>query len=389
MNINDYTINFFNKHGNKIYTFTTIYELEFGRKKNDVGAVSILLPLLDFINAADFEYNSTIEIYRNNKLIPVLWYFIKLHIDESARTIELVFFDHLHLLTRRTVAWYEVDGYNYPGHLRLPADEAIHTIIRTNLGEDVDDNLGYAPIGVPQTLDNMGVDARTMAFTLLDKVFTGDIIEENTAWKPVLSVIQSIAKSVSDNIWFDFIYVPSQTGQRIGTLTFNIWVGIRGNDRTIGATNNPVVFSPDLGNLVDVEYDLDYENYYNQVYVIAKELPEVDDGIQLVRLVAYPEEYENTGINLVEFVESLNEDEINTDIMLARAKTIYEDGKPVRKLTGNIIQLDSYQFLVHYDYGDMISAYYNNINFVAEISTYNITVNESEEIKIPLTIEIQ
>ncbi|MCB1712375.1 MAG: hypothetical protein KDH96_07845, partial [Candidatus Riesia sp.] len=62
---------------------------------------------------------------------------------------------------------------------------------------------------------------------------------------------------------------------------------------------------------------------------------------------------------------------------------------PVRKLTGNIIQLDSYQFLVHYDYGDMISAYYNNINFVAEISTYNITVNESEEIKIPLTIEIQ
>ena len=390
MNIKNYSLNFFNSEGRKVYTFDAILEIEFGRTKNAVGAASILIPNLNIYNINEFQRNCTLEIYRDGKIIPVLWYFKKATITQE--TIELVFFDHLTLLDQRYVTWYEVDGYNYPSHLRMEADEMITEIIRTNLGTGVNDDLGYSPISIPTTLAAMGVTARTMPFTLVNSLSEATIIENSAAWVKVLQVVQNIAKTAEsngENIWFDFTYIPNIDGYTLGRLSFHVWFGLRGSDLRIGQVPNPSVFSPELGNLVDYQMEIDYENFYNQVYVLAKELPEVDDGIQLVRIVAYPETYENIGINLYEFVEQIDDVETNDDAMLARAKALYQSGKEIRRLTGNIIQVPSSQFFKHYNFGDKVSAYWQNIFFETEIASYNITIGETEEIRIPFNTNTQ
>jgi hypothetical protein len=382
MNINDYSINFFSPEGYKIYTFNAIYELEFGRKKNDIGALSILIPNLELYNINDFKRNCTAEIYRDGIIIPVLWYLKKVTITEDS--IELVFFDHLTLLTQRYVTWYEVEFFNYPSHMRLPSDELIHEVIRTNY-IDVLDNLGFS-VDAPEPISDMNTDARVIDFKLVEPLGVGTVIEDSFAWRKVSEVVKNItetAETNGENIWYDFIYTPNGDGFTIGNLSFRIWYNIRGNDRRINKSNNPVVFSPELGNLSNYSLELDYENYYNQVYVVAKELPELDDGVNLVRIVPYPQEYEYEGQELIEHVEILNDEEINEEIMEAKAKTLLAQGKPISRLTGDIIQTDDYQFFRDYNFGDKVSAYWQNLFFETEITTYNVTVSDTEEIRIP------
>lgn len=387
MNINNYTIIFYNQFGNRLYTFNAILELEFGRTKNDVGAASILLPNIDLYEITDFQLNCMLEIYRNGILIPVLWFLKKARITEEG--IELVFFDHLTLLKQRYVTWYEVDGYDYPSHMRLPSDKIITEIIRTNMNTGVEDDLGYAPISIPTTLAAMEINKRQMPFTIIAPDETGPIVEDSFAWKTVLEAVQGIAKTaegLGTKTWFDFIYTPNSDGKTIGKLSFKVWNNTRGIDLRIGKTANPIVFSPDLGTLINYELVIDYENYYNQVYITAKELPEVDDGINLVRVVAYPEEYNKEGFGLYEKVEAVSDDEINTDVMLAKARALYQSGAPIYKLTGDIVQIDTVQFFIDYNYGDLVSAYWKNVSFETDILSYNVTVDEDEQIRIPFDV---
>lgn len=387
MNINNYIIHFYSENDVKLYTFNPIIEIEFGRKKNDVGALSVVLPNLDIYDLNDFNFNCKAEIYRDGKIIPVLWYLRKVIINDEI--IELMFFDHITLLNQRYVKWYEVDGYQYPSHMRYEIDKLIYEIVRINY-IDVEDDLGYVPIGIPTTVDNMTTDNIKINFNLLPVNDVGNVTESSFAWRKVLDVLKDLtntAESNGENIWFDFIYEPNLNGINIGTLNFQIWYDIRNNDRRIDYSKDPVVFSPNLGNLTNYILEVDYEQYYNQVFVLAKELPEVDDGINLVRVVAYPEDYEFSGDDLIEYIETLNDEEINTDSMLSKAKTLLAEGNIKKKLTGDIVQLDDYQFFVHYEFGDKVSAYWNNYYFQTEISSYNVTVDEQETIRIPFEAE--
>jgi hypothetical protein len=261
--------------------FEETVSVKWSRKANAVGDAKIVVP--ETLPISSFPRNTRILIWRekdgNQHLAgQTMWIVRKIRQDLENGFVEFHAKDANILIENRLVAY--TTGGTYGEKTQEIYDEAA----------------GYAPSPMPVSDDmikefvsqNMGADAldsdrdlETAGLLVIeDNLGLGTYVQKAASFQNLLSTIQDVANQGKDGgtpVYFDM--VPNTV---TGTFVFRTWVDFRGRNRG-ASSDNPLVFSQELGNISKVELEFDYTTEYNILYLIG----EGSDGGEVV------EEYEN------------------------------------------------------------------------------------------------
>ena len=424
-----YTFRLFTNDGKFITTLDQFISAEIGRKKNDIGAVSILVPF-SLYDPFIFAEDNILEVWRHEKTDTVLvgstcWFLRKVvytQKGDGAPVVELVFYDTIELLRRRVNAWFLYEReelaagiFNhtrqYPSNLYESAHDVLVDLFMHNFIEPwttetrwQPDLAGNRPAGILPAATR----AATMGFPALKgSQAQSPEIMLSSAWKPVLDAMKEAANASQSrgiNLWFDIVYTPN-SALVLGTLAFTVWEVVRGSDRT--ATSNSFIFSPDFGNLVDVTLTLDYTEAANTVYAITqndilyadaevKPVPIKNVGVANKHTTDYLDKrfypietvVELGGSNSYSDAGAINNNRDSIDPLILE-QLAYDTLYAVKKkevLTGTIIQTIGSRLFSDYNYGDLVLVSAFGLDFKAEIDSFVISIDEDgrEDIKIPL-----
>lgn len=435
-NFFDYSLRYFNCAGQYIGDFDAIISLEYGRSKNEIGIAELVLP--GIYDLSLFNKDSILEIWRKNittgrkELVGnTCWFLRKIQLCQQGTEtiITLTFYDTIHILSRRVVAWFEVkrgvedDEFpsNYPSAWILEPDLVLdkivyHNFIEAGLNTSPADPsfLGFAinlhelagvdRIPFPITLDWIPSVSRSEDVTDLNFTF---------AYENCLQAMQSVVNTAeavfNKELWFDVIYHPVETvgdaTPALGTFTFNCWYDFMSEDKSWPNGNEPILFGPDYGNIVNACLVLDWENEATQIFATSGSADNtvvgletyLADGVTIPSSIAVAElEEANTcPFYAIEVItnDSRTQNNVNTmpgdlpDILDSTTTKAYAELRTrsaVHTLTGDIVQTDGAYLFINYNYGDLITVDWFTLTFEATIKKFMITVdNESESITIP------
>lgn len=382
-----YELKYFASSGEFATLLNSFISLEIGRQKNDIGTTSIVLNLNTY-DETIFEEDGLLEIYRNGQLLDsCLWFLRQIHIDETQNTIELVFFDHLTLLSRRYNAWFSLKDSititQYPSQFEFYLDDICKFSVFHNYREGaVDATLNTL---APVTITSIPQPTAILAYDPNNRINSKILIESYHSKAPV-SVIDlgrkslleickncaSVAEGLSTNLWFDFTYVPNEISYtNIGYLLFRTWVGIRGND------NNNIRVGKSFGNLINAKLTKDYTDVSTLIYALGKDVPP--------EAVTYNDQIsefaEKKTYKLFYPIEKIVEfSDVESNLLLqANAVTELSKATANLKLTGDIVQTDNFRFIDDYKYGDVIYVEYRGFEFPVEINKYLINIERNIE----------
>lgn len=397
-----YDLRFYNQIGDRIGNLNAAIEFEYGRQKNDIGACSMLLPG-DIYNDNIFHKDSILEIWRydeatgNLSLVgKTIWLLRKIdrRLENGVKTIELLFYDTIDILRRRVIPWYAIEPEkafidDYPSTFYQPLDDMLKMIFFHNFGAGaIDPTLNtQAPVnsGGPVIPPSVNPLVRPENIGLQPYTSSAPVARVDFAWKTVLEAMKdvvSIAETFNVSLWFDIEYIPGSE-RNIGTLEFKTWTGLRGQSLT-----NLIFFGAAYGNLEKISFVEDYTNEATIIYATGEEDPQVDDGIaEILTVSVFNSAADSSGFFYpIEGVIPAEGDVAGKDLELleSQARVELSNRSPVLTITGDIVQHGFY-FFRDYQYGDLISAVWEDINFPAEITKFNVAIsNEGEKITIPI-----
>lgn len=180
--------------------------------------------------------------------------------------------------------------------------------------------------------------------------FWQESIDMQITGKDLLTVYESICTSYNTGFKMSFVTVSGAKAMRIGFY--------RGVDRTLGqSTNNRVIFSPEMENLGNTEYEVDRTQFCNWVYVAG----EGEGNQRKIRQVASILE---SGLYIVEkWIDarntSSNDGEISDSdykkMLTAEGQAEIEASKIVEAFSGEVLNENAYKYGVDYNLGDKVS----------------------------------
>jgi hypothetical protein len=433
----DYYFRLFNCTGQYIGDFDTIISAEFGRQKNEIGMCEIVVP--NIYDLSLFTKDSILEIWRKNiatgkkqLLGRTCWFLRKIQLcreEGQQETLTLTFYDTIHILSRRVVAWFEVkrgvgeDEFpsDYPsayiGYPDIILDQIVyHNFIEEGLftspsspsflgfAINLHELIGATRTGFPMELVHIGsfprdTDVEEMTYTF--------------AYENCLEAMQSIvdtAEAVENReLWFDIIYTPVETvgdaTPTIGTFAFDCWWDYMGEDHVWPNSGEPLLFGPDYENIVNACLVLDWENEATQVIAMSGSADNtvsgletyLANGVTIPSSASYAELEEANGCPFypIEAIVTDNRSQNNTNTMpgdlpdlldstTTKAFAELRKRSAVHTLSGDILQTDGALLFVDYNYGDRITVDWKGLTFDATVKKFMITVdNEGENITIP------
>lgn len=403
MSLPFYDLRYFTSDGVFLQSLNIFEELEYGRRKNDIGAASLLMPLNQYdINI--FQPGFFLEIWRFDefsnsynlvdKTIWVLAAIIFETKDDGTETIELTFYDSIYLLTYRVNPYFALDEAIYPLveypsiFTDQPLDDVAKYYVFHNFTTAASNPLlnTQAPVTVVIPLP-LSVTPGLRVTPLLIDPYLNDAPSATYAgsWNNVLEALQDIAKlseSLGTSLWFDIEYLPADSFFT-GSFIFKTWTVLRGSD----VTQN-IELSVENGGFSSAKLEIDYTDAANIVYAIGIEDPVVADGIDNIFNVSAFDNLVLPPFGLKEYVLDLSGDSNvsnKLNLLEVKARTELQSRQGVFKLTGDVVQQGNLAFFKEYLYADRIAVKYKGYTFESEIEKYTVTVNaDGEKIRIPI-----
>lgn len=191
-------------------------------------------------------------------------------------------------------------------------------------------------------------------------------------WRKVLPILQDIAMASWNRdirLYFDIEYVgPAQ-------LMFQTWADVRGVDRTIGSNIAPVVFSMESGNLSNPILRFDYAEEVNyctgggQGQGEAREIdPENDEPRSQLSLWNRRESFKDA--------RECPADEDPTYCIANKAFDEMQNGRPIVKFEGELLDTPTTRFGVDWFYGDKVTIQYRGYEFDGTVDYFTVNFED-------------
>ena len=268
------------------------------------------------------------------------------------RTIEVLAFSAVELLARRIIAYNKGTSQS---EKTAEADDMIKEIMRENFGADA-----------TNTDRDMSAYLTIQTDATLGPSITKEFPRDN-----IMDVIQEIALTTSESgspVFFDIV----SSGEGLEFQTFR---GVRGIDNTFTNGGNPVILSPNRGNLVDVTRAYDYSNEINFAYAGGTGTGAnrtVETACSINRINQSP-------FNRREmFVSESNTD--NTNALIGEAEMAVRADRPRRTFEGTILNVPgATEYGIHWAFGDKVTAEFENESIDCFVDGIAITVKGGRE----------
>ena len=403
MSLPFYDLRYFTAEGVFLQSLNVFEELEYGRRKNDIGAASLLMPLNEY-DISIFQPGYFLEIWRYdefsnsyNLVDKTIWVLAQITFEtkeNGTETIELTFFDSIYLLTYRVNPYFALDEVMFPlvEYPSIFTDQPLDDIAKYYIFHNFTTGAAnpllntQAPVIVVVPLP-LSVTPGLRVTPLLIDAYLSDAPRATYAgnWNKVLDALQDIAKlseSLGTSLWFDIEYLPSDSFFT-GSFIFKTWTVLRGSDVT-----TDIELSVENGGFSGAKLEIDYTDSANIVYAIGVEDPDNGDGIDQIFNVSAYDNLVLPPFGFKEYVLDLSGDNTvsnKLNLLEVKARTELQSRQGSFKLTGNIVQQGNLAFFKDYLYADRIAVKYKGYTFVSEIEKYTVTVDETgEKIRIPI-----
>lgn len=349
-----YKINYRDPYGNLLEVFKQFERLEYVRKENEIGVMNIRLPRS--IPKSILRPDARMEIWRNvgatNKLVGNTTWFLE-DWEINSQYMDLTAYDANWIIDGAIVDYNA--GTTDASCTAEAADDAMKRILRHNLstGTSTAILVGLSPY---LTIEADVTQAPTT---------TKDFSRRNC-----LRLLQEMAQESREKgtyLSFDIEYVDS------GQLTFKTYTGQRGFDHGRDS-GSPVIMSERSKSLGDVSYTEKHGR--EKTYVLAGGQGQED--ARMVERVQDDTRYYRSPFGMRKLW--LDARMCSTsDSLMAEANAELEANQPEIKLTGRVVDTDGLRFGIHYDFGDIVVAEFEDISIDAHIDTIHVVVQNGYE----------
>lgn len=348
-----YQVYYRSPQGDLLEIIQEFTKLEWARKENEIGAMTLTMPRL--IDKSVLQADSRLEIWRtaNGKtsLVGKTCWFLQDWALASGY-MELTAYDANWLLSGPIVAYDS--GTTNAGCTSAAADDVMKAIVRGNLTTDATS------------------DRDISAWLSVDPDLT--LAQESTkdySRRRVMPVLQELAAESREKgtyLSFDIEYIDSNT------LIFKTFTGCRGTNH--GTTSvNPVILSEKFKSLEDVVYTERHGQEYTYVYAGG-------EGKGTLRLIEGAEDTTRSRRSPFGRREGWVDARMcsTSDALVNEAYAALEAARPVKMISGKIVETEGCQFMVHYDFGDIVVAQFEEYSIDAHVDAVHGTVENGKEV---------
>ncbi len=348
--------------GNRLADASNFTKLVYARTVNDVGSLTLTLPPDFNTNMLRFP-DGRIEVWRridggreylDTDTVWLLKQCKKTLTSDGQQNIVVTAKSPLCLLREPGRFVNYAAGSAQAQYAAAPADNQIKQIARENIGSSATTarNLSaYVTIG-----PNLGLGAS---------------VAKSFAWRDCLKVMQEFANASTQAgtyVAFD-ITAPDPY-----SLSFQTYIGQRGNDHRFPGGINPVILSPDFGNLGECELTEDWTD--EVTYALAG-----GQGEGSLRLTASAQDDARIGASPFGLREMfVDATQYTTTTGLAsEAQAVVRAGRPRTIFTGRIIETADTRYGVEWGWGDYVTAIAFGQSYDCRIDAVEVTVENGKE----------
>ncbi len=222
-------------------------------------------------------------------------------------------------------------GSNGAAYSGIAADDACKHLAR--------DNIGVSATGSRNISAYISVDA---------DLGQGALITKMVAWRDCLKTMQEFADSSAQAgiyVAFDIVAISA------AALVFRTFVQQRGVDHRFPSGNNPVLISPDLGNMGECALAIDYREEITYVLAGGK-------GEGFARLTASSQDLVRQGVSpfgLREYFQNATQYDTVSGLS-AEADAVLRSGRAKTIFQGKLIDTPDSRYGVDWSWGDYVTA---------------------------------
>lgn len=352
-----------NAKGLKKTPLNDVLGLSFVKSMNNLGSFIVDIPV-DYLSI--IEADDLVEIWRDGYLLFV-GFVRKIAVSDylgSGSKVTISGPDTNHILQRRVVAYASGESESSKTDY---IDDMMKDIVRENLGSSAtDSDRDISSL-------NFSIDGDTSSVPSITKSF---------AWRNVLSVLQSLARTAAQNGYNLFFGIRSSFSSDKFPVVFSFGTSLDywNSDRSITSVS-PVVFSFANGGILQATTTTDYSDEATVIYAGGQ-------GEGSDRYVKELEETSRSGRsiwNRVEiFADARSEstdagvDEVASDkLRLHRPRTVFE---------ADLAETFSYKLGSDWNFGDLIGVEHRNRIFNALITSLRVDLNYSGDERISVRV---
>lgn len=343
--------------GVRLADASNFISLSYTRVVNDVGSLTLVLPgdyPMQYVIAPDgrIEVWRKLDSGREYLETDAVWLIKKVAQKLDARglkTIVLEAVTPLHLLREPGRFVNYVAGSAQTSYSAAAADDQIKQVARQNIGTSAS---GARDISLYVTVDANVSQAASIA--------------KSFAWRDCLKVMQEFADaSTQAGTYCAFDIVATAPD----ALSFRTFTQQRGVDHRFPGGNNPVLLSPEMGNLGEVEPTQDWSE--EVTYALA-----AGQGEESSRLTASAQDTARQAASpfgLRELFVDATQYSSTTGLSNEAAAAVRR-GRPRRVFRGRVLDTPDTQYGVHWGWGDFVTAQAFGVLIDCRIEAVTITV---------------
>lgn len=352
--------------GDHIAAIPDFFSLRATQSLNDIGALTLTMPASFPYSYLEGRRDLQLEIWRRDiaggqtLLTNTIW-LVRRHsksrrgggMEYSIGAVPL-----LELLNRRII-------YAYAGSAGAdkedPADDVCKALVRENMGADVLDS------------------ARDLStyLTVAADISQAPSVIKKCAYRNLLQTLQEICQTsaaLGTQLFFDITYSSYHA------FVFRTYTGQLGLDRTDTTGVNTFYASEDSGSLVDPSYEEDYTSEITYVYAggsgdgagrVVGTAPTAT-SVERSRQYASP-------FNRIEAFSDARNGYTTVAGCEYEAESTLRASRPRKSFSGSLIDTPQSRYGIDWNYGDRVTAVFDNMRSDCLISTIDIDVSGAKE----------
>jgi hypothetical protein len=274
--------------------------------------------------------------------------------DDGTLTISIGAVSSNELLLRRIVAYD--DGTSYADKISMTADNMMKQVVRENFSGSATDT------------------SRSIAsyFSVEADTSQGPTITRSFAWNVVMDVCQDISQATISSgsaVFFDVV-APTPA-----TLEFRTYRERRGLNHTFPGGTNPVVLSPDRGNMTSVLRSFDWTDEITYVYAGGQGF----NQFQYVATASSSERIGQSPFGRREMFLNATQEGVGTAVDNAALSALREN-RAKRAFQARMVNVPgSTEYGIHWGFGDVVTVEFEGETIDCSIDAIQVAVEEGEE----------
>jgi hypothetical protein len=334
-----YSVFLADQYGTRLADASNFLTLSYTRVVNDIGSLSLVLPG-DYPSQYIIAPDGRIEVWRKLDSgreyldTDTVWLIKKVTQKLDARGMRTILVEAVTPLSvlrepGRMVNY--VAGSPQATYAAAAADDQIKEVARDNIGTDATGSRNISAY--------ISIDANTGQGVSVAKSF---------AFRDCLAVMQEFADASTQAGTYCAFDIVATTPT---TLTFRTFTGQRGVDHRFPSGNNPVLLSPEMGNLGETELTQDWSEEITYVQAGGK-----GEGQQ--RLLASAQDDARIALSpfgLREYFQDATQYATTTGLS-AEAEAVVRTGRARQVFKGRVLDTRDTQYGVHWGWGDYVTA---------------------------------